>query len=119
LIAVADVARVETDLVNTGFDRFKGALEMKMDVCDDRDTHLRQDLLECVGVFSLGDGDADDIRPGRRELVDFGDTLVDIVRIAGGHGLDRNRGVAADLDSADPVVADHHLACFRAGDHLL
>jgi hypothetical protein len=43
---------------------------------------------EGLGVLLLGDGDADDVRPGRGELVDLRDALVDVVRVAGGHGLD-------------------------------
>jgi hypothetical protein len=37
--AIVDVAGVEADLVNAGFDGFQGPLEMEMDIGDDRHRH--------------------------------------------------------------------------------
>ena len=66
--AVVDVAGVEADFVDAGFDGFEGALEMEMDVGDDGDFDLRQDFLEGFGVLFLGDGDADDVAPPAASL---------------------------------------------------
>ncbi len=110
--AVLDVAGVEADFVDAGFDGFQGALEVEVDVGDDGHFDLLEDFLEGFGVLAFGDGDADDVGAAVGELVDFGDALVDFVGVAGGHGLDGDGGVAADED-----VADLDLAGFAALNH--
>ena len=113
LLAVVDVAGVEADFVDAGFDGFQGALKVEVDVGDDGGFDLLEDFLEGFGVFAFGDGDADDVGATLGEFVDFGDAFVDVVGVAGGHGLDGDGGVAADED-----VADFDLARFAALDHL-
>ncbi len=103
--AVVDVAGVEADLVDAGLDGFEGALEVEVDVGNDGDFDLFEDFLEGFGVFAFGYGDADDVGTGLIEFVDFGDAFVDVIGIAGGHGLDGNGGVSADANVADGYLA--------------
>jgi len=123
LLAVLDVARVEADLVDAGVDRFEGTLKVEVHVGDDRHGHLRHDLAKRFGVFFLGHGDTDDVRPGGSEPVDFSHTCVDVVGVASGHGLDGDGrgggavGAAADFDDADAVVAERDLTGGSAWGH--
>ncbi len=117
LIAVADVAGVQADLVDAGLDRLEGALVVEVDVRHDRHAGLGKDLLERLGVLPLGDRDADHVRPRLAVPLDLRDRRVDLVREAGGHGLDRDGGVAADADDAGPRVAEGDLPGGPSGVH--
>ena len=115
MVAVVDIAGVETDFVHAGFDGLHRTLEMEMHVGDDRDSaplYLRENFLERLGVFAFRDGDADDVGAGCVQLVDFGDARVDVVGVTGGHRLHGDGGVPADGD-----VADLDLARFTTLDH--
>jgi len=92
LFAVGDVAGVEADFVYACFDGFEGAFEMEVDIGDDGDGGLGEDIFEGLGVFFLWDGDPHDVGTGGGEFVDLGDAFVDVVGVAGGHGLDGDRG---------------------------
>jgi len=65
----------------------------------------------------LGHRDAGDIGPRCRVAVDLAHAGVDVVGVARGHGLDRDRGVATDFDAADAVVAHGDLTGLSAGIH--
>ncbi len=106
LITVGDVAGVKSDLVYAGFDCLERPLIVEVDVGDDGDDGLAKNLLQGGGVLALRDGDADDIRSRGGEPIDFRYTGVDVVGVAGRHGLDGNRGIAADRDNPGPFVAD-------------
>jgi len=78
--------------VDACVDGFEGAFEMEVDIGDDGDGGLVQDFFEGVGVFFLWDGDPHDVSTGGGEFVDLGDAFVDVVGVAGGHGLDGDGG---------------------------
>ena len=109
---VLNIAGVEADLVHAGVDGLKSTLKVEVHIGDDGDGDLLEDFLEGFGVFALRHGHAHNIRPGVVQLVDFRDAFVDVIREAGGHGLDGDRGV-----STDENILDLDLAGFAAGDH--
>src|SRR6266542_3955504 len=90
---------------------------MKVNVGDDGDGHLRQNFLQRLGVFLFGNCDTDDVGAGGGELVNLGDALVDLMRVARGHGLDGDGGVAADGDETVALIAEGDFAGGAAGMH--
>ena len=109
LISIADIARVQPDLVHARFDRFEGPFEMKVDVGHDGYRRLFHDLNERLGVFSLRHRDSNDVGTRFRQLLDLREASIDIVGVAGSHRLNRREGVATDLDASHTVVTDGHL----------
>src|SRR5690606_16418103 len=101
------------------------------------DADLGNDLAQGVGVLAFGDSDANDMGAGGGETVDLGDAFVDVVGVAGGHGLDDDGGGAAgvgrgvgrgvgvavcgsaatDADDADALVAEGDLTGWPAWIH--
>jgi hypothetical protein len=65
---------------------------VEVDIGDDGDAGLVEDLAEGFGVLFFGDGDADDVGAPCVEPVDLAHARVDVVRVAGGHGLDGDWG---------------------------
>jgi len=112
LVSIVEVAGIQADFVDAGLDGLHGTLEVEVDVGDDGDGDLGEDVLEGLGVFLLGDGDADDVGAGPGEGVDLGDSLVDFVGVGAGHRLDGDGGVAADGDGACVK-----LSCLATGSH--
>ena len=49
--------------------------------------------------------------------MNLGDAFIDVVGVAGGHGLDGDGGVAADADEAVGFVADDYFAGFSSRKH--
>ena len=66
-----------------------------MNVRDHRDRGLAGDRRESIGVLLTGTGHADDVAARRRELGDLLERRVDVVGLGRGHGLDRDRVIAA------------------------
>ena len=125
LFAVVDVAGVEADFVYACFDRFESALEMEMDISNDRNLRLIKDFGEGGGIYPFGDGNTNEVRACCGKFVYFGNAGVNIVRIARCHGLDGYGGdgggdggggggviqPATDFDDADAGVSDGYLFC--------
>lgn len=128
LTSIGDVARVEADFVNARFDRFKSPFEMKMDIGDDGNRCLIEDFPECLGVFTLGNSHANDVRTSLGQSIDLCDTGIDIVGWTRSHGLDTDRcdggrwvgfrrKSASDLDDAGAIVADENGSGWFAWNH--
>jgi hypothetical protein len=128
LIAILDVAGVETDLVNTRLHCLERPLKMKVHIGDDRHLHLRDDVPKRLGVLLLGNRDAHDVRTRRGELVNLTHARIDVVGIPRRHRLDAHRrrrsrvavavGQApANGDPADTIISDNDLPGWSAWLH--
>ena len=107
----ADVARVDAQAGGAGLGGLDGALVVEVDVRDDRHGAGRDDGLERLRGLLVGAGDAHDVGPRLGAGAHLGDGAADVRGQGVGHGLDRDRGVAADLD-----LAHADLAAGAAGD---
>ena len=101
LLAVVDVAGVESDFVDSGLEGFQGALVVEVDVGDDGDGYVGEDLGQGGGVLGGGHGQADDFAAVFDEGVDLGEAALDVAGGDVGHALDGNGCGAADGDVAD------------------
>ena len=101
LFAVLDVARVEANLVNAGFDRLHRPLVVEVDIGHDWDGRLFEDGRQggCVGF--VGHGHADDVAAGLGQPADLLDRGIHVMGVGAGHGLDDHRGIATNGHAAD------------------
>jgi hypothetical protein len=118
LIAVADVARVQTNFVHASFNGFKRALIMKVNIGDNWNFHLRQNVAQRLGVFALRNGNAHHVGAGVGVAIDLGHARVNVVGETGVHGLHGNRRVASDFHSANAVISNDHLTGLAAFLHF-
>ncbi len=73
---------------------------VKVNVRDNRDAHLPLYPGQRLGRFHVGNGAADDLTAGLFELVDLSHRRGNVPGVRLGHGLDGDRSVSADLNSA-------------------
>jgi hypothetical protein len=74
---------------------------MKMDIGDQGDMDPGTDLMNGHRSRLIGNGDADDFTARLLQRVDLRYRRPNISVIAGGHGLDHDRCVAADPDTSE------------------
>ena len=102
---IADIAGIDAQAGDAGLGGLDGALVVEMDVGDDGNRAFAADLLQRPGGLLIRRADAHDIGTG----IGGADHLIQrgahVVAIGIGHGLHRNRGIAADRH-----IADHDLA---------
>src|SRR5205807_8609786 len=96
-----DVAGVEAQLVDPGFQGAQRQTVVEVDVRDQGQPDPGLDPAEGCGGRLVRHGDADDLAPGRLEGLDLRDGGLDIAGVGGGHRLDGDRRPAADLDLPD------------------
>ena len=95
---LADVAGIQTQLVDAGFERQQRELVMEMNVGDERHIgHALANLFQRDRRIVVGHGQADDLAAGADHLLDLRDGRVDVGRVGLGHRLNDDRRAAADL----------------------
>ena len=110
LLFVGVVARVDADFLDV-FDGLHGGGGKEMDVGDERDvaeaggSEFLPDGPETAGGLDVGRGDADDLAADLGEGDGLAHGGLDVLRVAGGHGLH-----AHGIGAADSHGADLHLA---------
>ena len=117
LVAVADVAGVEANLVHARFDGLEGTLEVEVHIGHDRNRDLLHDLDQRLGVLALRHRHSHYVDARRGVALDFLYARIDVVRVARRHGLYGNWCVAADSNSANAVITNGHLTGFSTGIH--
>ena len=95
-VVVADVARVDADLVHTHLGAGQSRLVIKVDIRHDGDVHSVLDGLDALGIGGTGAGDAEDL--AARCLAPLGLCYValDVLHRNVQHGLHRDGVIAAD-----------------------
>jgi len=74
---------------------------LEMDVGNQGDTNAGLDLPYGSRCRFIGNRNADDLTPRLFQIADLPESGVDIARIAGGHGLDNDGCLAADLHPSE------------------
>ncbi len=92
-----DIAGIDPDAVRTVVHGQEGKSMVEMDIGDQRDMDPGLDLVDGGCRRFIGNGDTDDFTTRLFQLMDLLDRGLDIARVAGGHGLDHDRCIAADL----------------------
>ncbi len=72
-----------------------------MNIRDQRNADPLLDLSEPLRRFTHRNGHSDDVAARHLQSPDLVDGGVDIAGVRLGHGLDRDRGIPADLDASD------------------
>jgi hypothetical protein len=108
---ITDVAGIDAQTGGTRLGGLDAAPVVEMDVGDERHRAFAHDLFQRPRTGLVGHADPHDIRARLGGGLDLGDGAGDVRRLGIGHGLDRDRGVAAHGH-----VADHDLAAFAAMD---
>ena len=106
-LRLADIAGIDAQAGRARLRRFNGALVVEMDVGDDRHRDIVDDRLQRRGRCLVGARDSHDIGPGLLQRVDLADRRLRVVGRRIGHGLHRDRCIAADGH-----VANHDAAGF-------
>ena len=124
LLRIADVARIQTQLRNAGFDRRKRHLVIEVNVGDDRNRRAVDDRAETRGVGRIFDGDANDFAAFHRQAVDLFERLVGVGGVGRRHRLHDDGMVAADphalrVGFAGLVLQEDRLALASQANHDL
>src|SRR5262249_10368431 len=101
----ADIAGIDAQARSTCFSRLDATLVMEVDIGNDRHVHLAHDFLQRLGRVFVRAGDADNIDASGFGLADLLDRRLDIRCQGIGHGLHRDRRIAADQHRADSDLA--------------
>ena len=101
----ADIAGIDAQAGGAGVGGLERALVVEMDVGDDRHPRGADDLPQRRGRFLVGAGDPDDVRARFLAAADLVDRRPDVGGDGVGHGLHRDRRVAADRHGADHDLA--------------
>ena len=88
-----------------GVERFQRQRVVEVDVGDHRDRRVADDRLERLDVLIARDGDADDVGARLGDTPDLVHRRREVGGLGLGHGLDRDRGAAADRYAADVDLA--------------
>ena len=96
LLRIADVARIQAQFRDAGFDRRQRHLMIEVDVGDDRYRRARDDRRQARGIGRILYGDAHDLAAFHREAVDLLERLVGVGGIGRRHRLHDDRMIAAD-----------------------
>ena len=103
LVFCTDIARIDPDLVRSGFNCGYCKLVLKMNVRDKRDLRTFAYLgKRKAGVF-IRDRNADNGAAGGRQFRDLSKRGLDVFGRRIGHGLDDDRAAAADGNAADDI----------------
>ncbi len=103
--------------MDPGLDGLERALVVEVHVGHNRHIDLAHHLFQCLGVLALRHGHAHDVGTSLGVAVDLGDAGIDVMRVAGVHGLHDDGCAATDAHAADAVVADDDLTGDLAGSH--
>ncbi len=103
---IAGIDAVFTQCLGTGGVFFEQLVAVEVEVTDDRHmaafgVQLLTDSRDSLGRGLVIDRDANQFRAGAGEFVNLLDRAGDVRRVGVGHGLDDNRGAAADLNVSD------------------
>src|SRR6266540_3125587 len=101
----ADVARVETDALDARGQRGERQAEVEVDVRDERDGRGPHELRQGPRGVGVRNREPDDVRARLGERAHLRERRSDVRRRRRRHGLDRDRGAAADRDPPDPDLA--------------
>ena len=85
----------------------EGHLVMEMDIGDDRHRRPGHDVGQSFGCRLLIAGAAHDVGTGGGQGVNLRERGLDVGRLRGRHGLDRDRGVAPDSHFSDLDLPGH------------
>ena len=95
---IGDVAGVEPQLRDAGFDRGERHAMIEMDVGDDRHGRARDDVRQAGRVARILTGHAHDLAARHRQPVDLLERLVVVGGVGRRHRLHGDRVIAADPD---------------------
>ena len=112
-LGAADIARIDAQAGRTGLCSFDRSLIVKVDVRHDRDLGGPHDPGHRCRRLFVGAGHADDIDSRLFAAANLRDRRLGVRRQRVGHGLDRDRGVAAHRHGPDhhpPRLAAHDVA---------
>ena len=98
----ADIAGIDAQAGRSRLRRLDGPAVVEVDVGDDGNADFRHDLRERRGALLVGTGHPDDVRARQCGPAHLRDRRGDVAGQRVGHGLDADRGIAADLDRPDP-----------------
>ena len=100
-VIVADVARVDADLIHAHIGAGNGSLVVEVDVCHDGDIHGVLDGLDALGVCRAGTGHAQNLTACRFTALCLRHIALDVLHRDVQHGLHGNGILAADGHIAD------------------
>ena len=100
VLRAADVAGVDADLVNAPLRHRQGQPVVKMNIRHQGDADLLLDFGDGLGGAHIRDGQADNVRPRHLHGLDLGHRGLHVPGLGVAHGLDGDRGAAADLHPA-------------------
>ena len=100
-VIVADVARVDADLIHAHVGAGDGSLVVEVDVRHDGDIHGVLDSLDALGVCRAGTGHAQDLTACRFAALCLRHIALDVLHRDVQHGLHGNGILAADGHIAD------------------
>ena len=104
-VGAADIAGIDAQARRTGTGRFEGALVMEMNIRDQGHPRLADNLFKGGGGLRVGAGHAHDVGAGVGGGVDLVKSRAGIGGDRVGHGLHRDRRVAANGEPAHMNLA--------------
>ena len=100
-VIVADVARVDADLIHTHICTSQCSLVVKVDICHDGDVHCVFDGLDALCICRAGAGHPQDLTARRLAALGLCHIALDVLHRDVQHGLHGNGVFAADGHIAD------------------
>ena len=100
-VVVADVARIDADLVHAHVGAGESRLVVEVDVCHDGDIDGVLDGLDALGIRRAGAGHPQDLTARRLTALCLGNVALNVLHGDIQHGLHRNGVVAANGHIAD------------------
>src|SRR5690606_4910664 len=100
LLAAADVAGIDSNLVDAVLDRGERKTVIEMNVRNERDMNPLLNLSDGVRGFLIVNSDAHDLAAGLFQPKNLGDRRLDIGRLRRAHALDNDFIASADRQAA-------------------
>ncbi len=116
VFGLLDVPGVEPQALNAGLESGQGHLVLVVNVGDDGHRRPGNYLGQTFGGLKIVASTAHNVGAGAGQRVDLAERSLDVCGLGGGHGLDRDGGIASNSD-----VANHDLtgnAAFKPGCHI-
>ena len=115
VLFLADVAGIQPQAVDTGFERLQRQRVLEMDVGDERHRRMRHDIRQRRRRLAVRNGDADDLAADVGQFLDLGEGRLRVAGIGGGHRLHADRVFATEGDVTD--VQDAGLPAWSKQGH--